>query len=410
MDLIDDIVNCWMDCKMAPGAGFEPARGHNPTGSQGRETLRCDEASDQFFPNGYPLREAVLNLEVYRAIRDTVTRIIVEGNKITVEFSSPDDASKFVSFLQSLGVNSVMKKEIRIEYDERFWDYLTKDRQIDTRTARDYMRYLKKLNGRVIDYNLYLEIVNNKWMVKLVRIYLDYLYKLDRISWEEKERLKAIFKVKKSDEGDEYKINAENLVEATITLREGLYKTILELLLYSGVRLSEVVKMLKEWNEDRLECFDSFCRYKLKWRRGRKRCDYVFFPSRLLPKIRRYIHKVGAYETIRKDIYDYYKIKTKDFRKLHYRLCRRILDKEVCEFYQSRIGSLDESDKHYDELLTRATKNYPKLVRRIDKFVDRIKKLMSDGVIVQQLEVVYDIYENDEHGNEDEGTIREFRD
>ncbi len=76
------------------------------------------------------------------------------------------------------------------------------------------MNYLKKLDGRTTDYNLYLEIVNNKWKVKLVRIYLDYLFKTNKVSWEEKERLKSIFKVENNDSGeDEYKINPNELIE-----------------------------------------------------------------------------------------------------------------------------------------------------------------------------------------------------
>ena len=311
---------------------------------------------------GYPHRDSLKYLAACEVRRVEVVRVIIEGNRVTLEFEDAEKRDKFVDFLRSIGVSGdIVKREIRIEYDEKFWEYLVKDRGLDARTAKWYMNYLRKLAGKAINYDLYLEICDNRWMVKLVRIYLDYLEKTGRISWEEKERLKSIFRVKKSDsDEDEYKIDAENPITTMSSLREGLYKLILELLLYSGVRLSEVVKMLCEWDEDRLECFNAFCMYKLKWRRGRKRCDYIFFPKRLLPKILRYAHRVGKYENLRKNIYDYYGIKPKDLRKLHYRLCCRIMDKEVCEFYQSRIGKLDTSDKHYDELLTKATKNCPK--------------------------------------------------
>ncbi len=58
--------------------------------------------------------------------------------------------------------------------------------------------------------------------------------------------------------------------------------------------------MIKELSEDRLECFDEFCRYRLRWKRGRKRCDYIYFPRYLLSKILKYIHKIGKYENLRK--------------------------------------------------------------------------------------------------------------
>lgn len=106
-------------------------------------------------------------------------RIIVENNRVVIEFTSADDLSKFINFLQSLGVTSnIEKREVRIEYDGRFWEYLIKDRQLSEKTARDYMNYLKKLSGKTVNYDLYLEICDNKWKVKLIRIYLDYLYKV----------------------------------------------------------------------------------------------------------------------------------------------------------------------------------------------------------------------------------------
>lgn len=58
------------------------------------------------------------------------------------------------------------------------------------------MRYLKKLDGKIINYVLYLEIFSNKWMVKCIRSCLDYLYERNDISWEELQKLKSILKVK----------------------------------------------------------------------------------------------------------------------------------------------------------------------------------------------------------------------
>ncbi|RLG77626.1 MAG: hypothetical protein DRO12_01805, partial [Thermoprotei archaeon] len=151
-------------------------------------------------------------------------RIIVENNRVVIEFTSADDLSKFINFLQSLGVtNNIEKREVRIEYDGRFWEYLIKDRQLSEKTARDYMNYLKKLSGKTVNYDLYLEICDNKWKVKLIRIYLDYLYKVGRISWEEKERLKSIFKVKNSSnsgEDDEYEIDEHELIDRMLMMHD----------------------------------------------------------------------------------------------------------------------------------------------------------------------------------------------
>ncbi len=320
---------------------------------------------------------------------DTLVKIIVEGSKAVLEFTSPEDLSKFIEFLNSLGVTrNIVKKETKIEYDEKFWDYLVKDRQLDEKTAKSYMNYLRKLDGEVINYDLYLRILDNKWKVKLVRIYLDFLEKNNKIFLEERDRLKSIFKVKKKErDDDEYYINVYDLVDKySMVSEESLYKLLLEILLYSGARLTEVVKMVREWDDGRLVCFEEFCRYKLKWRRGRKRCNWIYFPRRLLTRIARYAGRIGKYENLRKNIYDYYGIREKEFRKLHYRLCRRVLDKEICCFYQSR--GLDVSDRDYDELRTRSDENYPKLVRTINKFIDRIREELYVGRPVEEGEII----------------------
>jgi len=77
---------------------------------------------------------------------------------------------------------------------------------------------LQKLNGKTIDYNLYLEIASNKWKVKLVRIYLDYPFKVGKVNWEEG-WLKPIFKVEKgNDSYDKYKIDVGDLIERAINM------------------------------------------------------------------------------------------------------------------------------------------------------------------------------------------------
>ena len=374
---------------MAPGAGFEPARAPWPTGSQGQVTIEGSRTDNKKLPpDHFGLLKYLPNTN---NLRGALVRIIVESNKVTLEFNSPDDVQKFLNFIQTLGVTSnIIRKEIRIEYDEGFWDYLTKDRGIDKRTAKSYMNYLKKLSGQNIDYNLYLKILDNKWKVKLVRVYLDYLYKTGKISWEELQKLKDIFKVKKNNNGDdEYPLDVDNLLDKYLSIREeSLYHLLLEILLYSGIRLSEAVKMIKEWNNSRLTCFENFCRYKLKWLRGRKRCDYIYFPKHLLKKILLYIHRIGKYENIRKNIYEYYNIKGKDFRKLHYRLCRRVLDKEICDFYQSRISNLTIGDIHYDNLLSRADENYSKLLEHINNFIKQLKEELYVGHTINVVKVI----------------------
>jgi len=309
-----------------------------------------------------------------------MNQVIVEGTRVILEFNDSDKITKFIELLKLLGLTSnIKKKELVIRYDERFRDYLEKDRQLDKRTITDYMRYLKKLDNKVINYDLYLEISNNKWLVKTIRLYLDYLYKRGEISWEDYQKMKSIFKVKKNNGFNNHKVDPEDLVEVLYDERlKEPELLVFELLLYSGIRFSEVIKLVNEFNESRLECFDGFCRYSMFWIRGRKRCDYVYLPVKLVRKLRQWkgyyrgrkVHSISRYFEKK------YKVDLKLFRKLFYRICRQTCEKEICDFIQSRISKLSIGDIHYDDLLSRADKEYPGIVRKIDELIDQ---LLSDA-------------------------------
>ncbi len=304
-------------------------------------------------------------------------RLLIENNKVVLEFDTCNDAYKFVELLRVLGVGRIEKREVRIEYDERFYEYMLKDRRIDKKTARDYMNYLKKLSGKIINYDLYLSIANNKWKIKTVRLYLDFLYKTNRISWEEKERLKSLFKLKSSrSDDDEYEVDIEKLVVTIRSIKDNkeLDAVILKLLYYSGARLSEVLKLLREWDNKRLVCNEVFCRYKMKWMRGRKRCDYIYFPRWLLQEIELYAHKVNLENnTVVKRIEGKYGVNTKDYRKLHYRICRDVIgDDSICDFYQSRMSKMTIGHKHYDDMRSRADKHYQILMRSLDELINKV--------------------------------------
>jgi len=212
--------------------------------------------------------------------------------------------------------------------------------------------------------------------------------------------LKSIFRInggnREESDDDEYVVDEARLIDTMLTIREGsLYQLLMKIGLYSGARLSEIVKMIREWDEARLICFEGFCRYKMKWHRGRKRCDYIYLPSRFLDEIRRYAGKIGKYGNLRKHIYDEYGIRMKEFRKLNYRICLNAgIEEAICDFYQSRITKLSVGRKYYDALRSRADEKYQLLVKAIDNFVNEMieklyigKPLWDEAVVVNVDEV-----------------------
>ena len=323
-----------------------------------------------------------------------MSRVIIENDKLILEFKDRDKLMKFVAFLKALGVTkNIEKKEIVIKYDEKFKEYMKKDRNLDDGTIRDYMNYLQKLNGKVINYDLYLEVSHNKWMIKCIRLYLDYLYKRGEISWEELQKLKSIFKVKKRKIVKDHKINEEKLITVLYDERlKPIELLIFKLLIYSGIRFKEVIKLINEFDESKLECFEHHCRYPLFWWRGRKRCDWVFLPRDLVEELRRY---KGWYRgknicSLTRYFEKKYGVWLKAFRKLLYRACKEITGKEVCDFIESRVSKLTIGDLHYDDLIARADNIYPKVIEKVNEVIREILMQMSIGVPEKGIEIVLD--------------------
>jgi len=265
---------------------------------------------------------------------------------------------------------------------------LEEDRQLSPGTVADYLRYLRKLDSKVVSYDLYLEISSNKWFIKIVRLYLDYLYKKGELLWRKLQKLKSIFKVRKTTI-DSQKIDEEELV-LTLYAERAVESEILafKLLLYTGARFSEIIKLINEFDETKLECFENHCRYAMFWSRGRKRCDWIFLPKHLATEIQKHkgyyrgkkIHSISRYYEKK------YDMDLKLFRKLFYHICRQVIDKEVCDFVKSRISRISIGDIRYDDLLERSDKDYPRIVERINRIIDEILESMSDGIPIQRVE------------------------
>ena len=51
-------------------------------------------------------------------------------------------------------VETIERREAVIRYDEKFHEYLLKDRGLSEETARDYMNCLRELDGKTMNYDL----------------------------------------------------------------------------------------------------------------------------------------------------------------------------------------------------------------------------------------------------------------
>ena len=109
------------------------------------------------------------DVDPFKYLRETVkewgaemSKIILENNKIILEFDSPDVTHRFIDLLRMLGLTTnIVERKIIIKYDPNFELYLRNDKNYKERTIRDYMNYLRRLDGKKLSYQLYLEVGRN---------------------------------------------------------------------------------------------------------------------------------------------------------------------------------------------------------------------------------------------------------
>jgi intergrase/recombinase len=77
-----------------------------------------------------------------------------------------------------------------------------------------------------------------------------------------------------------------------IKLKKERDRILFRVLAFSGIRVTEVVKMLTEFDPEKLISDNGISKYPLNYNRGNKRSQYVYMPSKLAEKLHRfYIRK-----------------------------------------------------------------------------------------------------------------------
>ncbi len=249
-------------------------------------------------------------------------------------------------------------------------------RGVSVRTIHDYVNALRKFVGRRIDE---VEPSSNV-QVKAVRNYARFLWEKGFISYDEYMRLRSRFRIRKNSGQRYYSIDAETIVRATY--RRGITGLLLRILYYSGVRVSEAIKLLEDWDpgsevllpggfiSSRLVCFEKgFCRYYLGWRRGHKNCEWIYFPRFLLEEIKGNASRTISYNYVRA-LSNKLGFPVKLYRKHFYNICIKTTGRpDICEFIESRTGGVGR--EHYMLVLEFADKLYPMVLDELEKLRNR---------------------------------------
>ena len=111
-----------------------------------------------------------------------------------------------------------------------------------------------------------------------VRAYLNFLMTQQYITEEQGAVFKKSIKRRKAN-SDIFVPETEDVIKAFHNLQDERDKTLFRLLAYSGVRLTELMKTLSEFDRGKLALNEKIAKYSLGWRRGKKNSNYVYLPK-----------------------------------------------------------------------------------------------------------------------------------
>ena len=189
---------------------------------------------------------------------------------------------------------------------------------VDNKLLAGFESYLKDQVSRGT-FRDYVNVVSKqvwppkcKAHVRAWRKYVQFLFSIEKISWEQLQHYNAFLKTPKQKSILKTAVDESLILEYVDILRENELEYI-ALLLLGGARLSHIVYMLNTYSPDeivkhphglyepRQHCYESYCRYYLGAMFGSKKCDYIYYPRIKLEKqnlnyasFRTKIHKLGV--------------------------------------------------------------------------------------------------------------------
>ncbi len=204
--------------------------------------------------------------------------------------------------------------------------------------------YLKPLENRDVSSVTELrEIIassSSNMVLTVTRAYINFLLDHEIISDETAIYFRKALPSRKT-KVDGYVPTDQDVRNAYQKIKKEKDRILFEILAFSGIRTTELVKMLKEFDTSRLIKKGKISKYPLNFNRGNKRSQYVYMPSDLSLKLHRfYINK----DTVSREIRQY-GVAPKYLRKWFYNfLIMNNVPESVADFIEGRapesVGSM----------------------------------------------------------------------
>ena len=119
------------------------------------------------------------------------------------------------------------------------------------------------------------------------RSYLNYLSQKSLLSDEQVARFKKKLPLKQS-KADNYIPSNDEVIHAYEQLKDKRFQTIFKLLAFLGARITQLVKIVKEYEPSKLIVNDKFAKYQLHYNRGHKSSFYIYMPKQLIPDLHKF--------------------------------------------------------------------------------------------------------------------------
>ena len=233
----------------------------------------------------------------------------------------------------------------------------------------DILRYLKPIEKKEIHQISELrEIVSSSsssMVLTVIRAYINFLLDSEIINEETAMYFRKALPSRKTTP-DGYVPTDMDVKKAYESIANEKDKLLFHILAFSGIRVTELVKMLRELDKSKLITEGKISKYPLNYNRGNKRSQYVYMPTGLAMKLHRfYIHKDTVSTSLRK-----YGIAPKYLRKWFYNfLIINNVPESVADFIEGRapesVGSM-----HYLSRVKQADYWYKKGISKLDSVLN----------------------------------------
>ena len=148
---------------------------------------------------------------------------------------------------------------------------------------RDLLNYVKNyLTTPINDENELMQILSKNTTDGLriaIRSFLNFLVESNIMNEDTANRYRKVLKNRHKVNPDNFVPDDSQVVGAFKRLTSERERVVFKILAHSGIRQTEVMKMLNEWDTSRLIVNNTIAKYSLNWTRGQKKIFYVYLPK-----------------------------------------------------------------------------------------------------------------------------------